>query len=316
MKFGIQHPNFTYDGPADQIAESLRKVATTGERLGYDSFWVMDHFHQIGNVGEEHEPMLEGWTTIATVAGFTSKIRLGTLVTGNVYRHPSVLAKIGATLDVLSKGRLYMGIGAAWNNVESQAYGIPFPSTTERFRRLEEAVQIIRKMWTEERATFNGQFYKIRDAYCNPKPIQKPHPPIMIGGSGERETLKLVAKYADACNVFGSPETVKRKLDILREHCKAVGRDYNSITKTRLGVVLMDENREALDRRVAERFKGIPEDMRARIGEFATVGTPEEVRRQVESFRSVGVEYFITSFEPGREVQEVEQFASDVLKKL
>lgn len=131
--------------------------------------------------------MLEGWTTIATVAGFTSKIRLGTLVTGNVYRHPSVLAKIGATLDVLSKGRLYMGIGAAWNNVESQAYGIPFPSTTERFRRLEEAVQIIRKMWTEERATFNGQFYKIRDAYCNPKPIQKPHPPIMIGGSGERD---------------------------------------------------------------------------------------------------------------------------------
>jgi F420-dependent oxidoreductase-like protein len=311
LKFGVQHPNFSHDGKGEEIADSLRKVSTTAERLGYDSFWVMDHFHQIPNVGEEREPMLEGWTTISAIAGFTSKIKLGTMVTGNIYRHPSILAKIGATLDVLSKGRLFMGIGAGWNETESKAYGIPFPSTKERFRRLEEAVQIITKMWTEEQASFNGQFYKIQSAYCNPKPIQKPHPPILIGGSGERETLKLVAKYADACNVFGSPETVKKKLDVLRGHCKTVGRDYGSILKTRLGVVMMDEDRAALEKRIGERFRNVPVESRR---EFAVTGTPEDVMRQVELFREVGVEYFITSFEWNRELQGIEQFANEIMK--
>jgi F420-dependent oxidoreductase-like protein len=313
LKFGIQHPNFSYDGKGEQIVETLRKVTSTAERLGYDSFWVMDHFHQIQGVGQANEPMFEGWTTLGVIAGFTSKIRLGTLVTGNIYRHPSVLAKIGATLDVLSKGRLFMGIGAGWNEEESKAYGIRFPTTKERFRRLEEAVQIIRLMWTEEKASFNGQFYKIHDAYCNPKPIQKPHPPIMIGGSGERETLKLVAKYADACNLFGSSDTIRKKLEVLREHCKTVGRDYNSILKTRLGVVLMDKDKAALEKRISERLKGMPDEMRR---EFAMIGTPEEVRRQVESFRDVGIEYFITSFEWDRELQDVEQFASQVMKNM
>ena len=312
MKFGIQHPNFSYDGEGEQIVESLRKVTSAAERLGYDSFWVMDHFHQIQNVGEPMEPMFEGWTTLGVIAGFTSRIRLGTLVTGNVYRHPSVLAKVGATLDVLSKGRLFMGIGAAWNEDESKAYGIPFPPTKERFRRLEEAVQIIRLMWTEEKASFNGRYYKVHDAYCNPKPIQKPHPPIMIGGGGERETLKLVAKYADACNLFGSPETIRRKLQVLEEHCKTVGRDYNSILKTKLGVVLMDKDKASLEKKISQRYKNIPVEMQR---EFVTVGTPEEVTEQVELFRDAGVQYLITSFEWGRELQCVEQFGSEVMKK-
>ena len=256
---------------------------------------------------------MEGWTTLGVIAGLTSKIRLGTLVTGNIYRHPSILAKMGATLDVLSKGRLFMGIGAGWNEEESKAYGVPFPSTKERFRRLEEALQVIRKMWTEERASFDGQFYKIHDAYCNPKPIQKPHPPIMVGGSGERETLKLVAKYADACNLFGSPETIKRKLGVLREHCKAVGRDYNSILKTKLGVVLIDKDRASLDKMIAERYRNVPVE---RQSEFATVGTPEEVRRQMESFSDAGVEYFIMSFGRNRELQGVDEFANQVMKHL
>jgi len=311
MKFGVQHPSFSYDGRAEEIPESLRKVSTTAERLGYDSFWVMDHFHQIANVGEEREPMLEGWTTLGALAGYTSKIRLGTMVTGNIYRHPSILAKMGATLDVLSKGRIFMGIGAGWNDSESKAYGIPFPSTKERFRRLEEAVQIIRKMWTEEQATFNGQFYKIQDAYCNPKPVQKPYPPILIGGSGERETLKLVAKYADACNLFGSPATVKRKLGVLREHCKTVDRDYASILKTRLGVVMVDKDKAALEKRIAERFRNVPLQMRS---EFAVAGTPEDVKGQVQAFRDVGLEYFITSFESGRELDGMEQFANEVMR--
>jgi alkanesulfonate monooxygenase SsuD/methylene tetrahydromethanopterin reductase-like flavin-dependent oxidoreductase (luciferase family) len=159
------------------------------------------------------------------------------MMTGNIYRHPSILAKISATLDVLSKGRLFMGIGAGWNESESLAYGITFPSIKERFLMLEEAIQIIRKMWTEEPSTsFNGKHYQIKNAYCNPKPIQKPSPPIMIGGSGEKQTLRIVAKHADACNLLGSVETVKRKLCILKEHCRSVGRDYDCILKTNLAL--------------------------------------------------------------------------------
>ncbi len=311
MKFGIQHPNFSYDGRGAEIVDSLHRVATEAENLDFDSFWVMDHFHQIENVGATHEPMLESWTTLGVMAGVTSKIKLGTMVTGIVYRHPAVLAKMGATLDVLSKGRLFMGIGAAWNHEESAAYGIPFPSTAERFLRLEEAVQIIHKMWTQDRANFDGQFYKIHDAYCNPKPIQKPRPPILIGGSGERKTLKLVAKYADACNVFGSPETVKRKLSILRDHCKAVGRDYDSIIKTKLGVVAIDKDSGALRQRVAENFK-MPEKM---LGEFMVMGTPEQIHSKIEAFRDVGVNQMIVSFERQRELESLRLFGSEVAKR-
>ena len=309
MKFGLQHPNFSFDGEGPQVVEKLRNLVGRAESYGFDSFWVMDHFHQIQNVGEVQEPMLEGWTTQSVVAGFTSKIKLGTLVTGIVYRYPSVLAKVGASLDVLSKGRLFMGIGAAWNVDEATAYGISFPPVKERMQRLEEAVQIIRKMWTEDSATFSGKFYQIRNAYCNPKPIQKPHPPIMIGGSGERRTLKIVAKYGDACNIFGSVETVKKKLGVLREHCRSVGRDYDSIVKSKLGHIVIDKDKE----KVTEAMKGMPEDRRR---EYAIYGTPEEVRRQVEAFRDAGVEYLIVNLEPDRELQALELFANEVVKKL
>ena len=310
MKFGVQHPSFSYDGKSSEIVDSLRRIVTQAERSGFDSFWVMDHFHQIEHVGEPHEPMLESWTTLSGLAGVTSKIRLGTLVTGNVYRHPSVVAKIGATLDVLSKGRLFMGIGAAWNEDESNAYGIPFPSTRERLERLDEAVQVIRKMWTEQPADFNGHFYQIHGAYCNPQPIQKPHPPILIGGSGEHRTLRTVAKYGDACNLFGSPETVKKKLAILRDHCTAVGREYNSILKTKLGTVLVDKDRQTVESKVAEAYKQFPEPMRR---EFVIYGTPEDVRQQIEEFRSVGIEYLIVNFEPRSQLEAMDLFADEVV---
>ena len=312
MKFGIQHPNFSFDGEGTEIVESLRRLVTQAESSGFDSFWVMDHFHQIENVGEPKEPMLESWTRLSTIAGFTSRIKLGTMVTGIVYRYPSVLAKIGATLDVLSRGRLFMGIGAAWNEEEAAAYGIPFPSTSERFQRLEEAVQIIRKMWTEQPASFAGKFYQVRDAHCNPQPIQKPHPPILIGGSGERKTLRIVAQYGDACNLFGSSETAKKKLAVLREHCRDVGRDYNSILKTKLGTVTIDKDRGAARKRVEERFKKVPEQM---VKEFAICGNPEDVRRQVEAFRDVGIEYLILSFEPQRELEAMNLFADEVVRR-
>ena len=318
MKFGLQHPNynFDYDGrDASQIIDSLKNLATKAENLGFDSFWVMDHFHQISGVGKQEDPMLEGWTTISTLAGITSKIRLGTLVTGIIYRHPSVLAKMGATLDVLSKGRLFMGMGAAWNQEESLAYGIPFYSNKERLLRLEEAIQIIRKMWAEEEpaATFNGKYYQINNAYCNPKPIQKPSPPIMVGGSGERHTLKIVAKYADACNLYGSAETVKRKLSILNEHCKSVGRDYDSILKTKLGFIIIDNDKEMVEKRIRQISKAIPEDQ---VREFTIYGTPEDVLEQIKLLEEVGIQYLIVDLEPYRELEALEIFGNSIIKKI
>jgi alkanesulfonate monooxygenase SsuD/methylene tetrahydromethanopterin reductase-like flavin-dependent oxidoreductase (luciferase family) len=170
--------------------------------------------------------------------------------------------------------------------------------------RLEEAIQIIRKMWTEEpSASFNGKYYQIHNAYCNPKPIQKPSPPIMVGGSGERKTLKIVAKYADACNLFGSTETIKRKLNILKEHCKSVGRDYNSILKTKLGAIVIDEDKEMAKSRVQQTFKGIPEEQ---INEFVIYGTPEDISRQIELIEQVGIQYLIVDLEPSREPEALD----------
>lgn len=314
MKFGLQHPNFSFDyrnQDTYQIIDSLKTLISKAENADFDSFWVMDHFHQIRFVGNPEEPMLESWTTISALAGMTTRIKLGTLVSGIVYRHPSILAKIGATLDVLSKGRLFMGIGAAWNQEESFAYGIPFPSTMERLLRLEEVIQILRKMWTQSTTTFNGRYYQIKDAYCNPHPLQKPHPPIMVGGGGERNTLKIVAKYADACNLFGSIETIRRKLNILNEHCKSVRRDYDSILKTKLGIVLIDNDHEALIKKVNELFRGMPKEQ---IREFVIYGTEEDVLREIISFEDAGIQYFIVDLDPSREVEQLELFANKIMK--
>ena len=319
MRFGLQHPSFSFDykdNDTSQILGSLKNLVTSAEEKGFDSFWVMDHFHQLQMIGAPGEPMLEGWTTISALAGVTTKIKLGTLVTGVIYRHPSVLAKIAATLDVLSKGRLFMGIGASYFEDESKAYGIPFyPSNQERLQRLEEAIQIIRKMWTEEpSASFEGKYYQIRNAYCNPKPIQKPSPPILVGGSGERKTLKIVAKYADACNLFGSIETIKRKLDVLKEHCKSVGRDYDSILKTKLDLVVIDDSEEIARKRTQQFYKGIPEQQ-IRDREFAIYGTREDVSRQIELLEEAGIQYLMVHFEPSRELEALDTFANNILKK-
>ncbi len=319
MKFGLQHPNFSFDynsqdNNISQISDSLNKLVTKAENSGFDSFWVMDHFHQIQFVGRPEEPMLEGWAVISFLAGITTKIKLGTLVTGIIYRYPSILAKVAATLDVLSKGRLFMGIGAGWNDQESLSYGISFPSTQERFLRLEEGIQIIRKMWTEEpHASFNGRYYQISNAYCNPKPVQKPSPPILIGGSGERKTLRIVATYADACNLFGSPETVRKKLEILKEHCKSVGRDYDSILKTKLGAIVVDDNEETAKDRVKQSFGGFPEEQ---IKEFVIYGTPEDISRQIERLEQVGIQYLIVDLEPARVLEALDTFASKVMNRI
>ena len=322
MRFGLQHPNFNFDyrdRDASQILDSLKNLVTRAESMGFDSFWVMDHFHQIPILGTPDQPMLEGWTTISVLAGITTRIKLGTLVTGVLYRYPSVLAKIAATLDVLSKGRLFLGIGASYFEGESSAYGITssglFPSNQERLLRLEEAIQIIRKMWSEEpSASFNGTYYQINNAYCNPKPIQKPSPSILVGGSGERKTLKIVAKYADACNLFGSIETIKRKLDVLKEHCKSVGRDYDSILKTKLDLVVIDDNEEIARKRAQQFYKGIPEQQ-IRDREFAIYGTREDVSRQIELLEEAGIQYLIVYFEPSRELEALDILSDNIIKK-
>jgi F420-dependent oxidoreductase-like protein len=323
MKFGLQHPIFNFDynnhNNTFQIVNSLKNLVIRAENTGFDSFWVMDHFHQIPFIGKPEEPMLEGWTTVSVLAGITTKIKLGTLVTGIIYRHPSVLAKIAATLDVLSKGRLFMGIGASYFEGESSAYGITtsgyFPSNQERLLRLEEAIQIIRKMWTEEpTASFQGKYYQIHNAYCNPKPIQKPSPPILIGGSGERKTLKIVARYADACNLFGSAETLKRKLNILKEHCKSVGRDYDSILKTKLDLVVIDDSEDIARKRAQQFYIGIPEQL-IRDREFSIYGTPEDVSSQIDLLEEVGIQYLIVHFEPSRELEALDTFVNNAIKK-
>lgn len=303
MKFGIHHNGYAYDGEGRHIAERVQGLARQAEESGLDSFWLSDHLHQNPFVGRPEDPMLDSWTTLGAVAASTSKIRLGTMVTANPTRAPSLLAKIGATVDVLSNGRLFLGIGAGNQAPEAEAYGIPFPGVPERLGRLRESVQIIQKMWTQDRTTFEGKYYHVKDAICNPKPVQKPRPQILIGGGGERTTLRIVARYADACNVFaGTPEAYRAKLDVLREHCKTVGRDYGSILKTKGARVSVGSDGAAVKRRVEERVKD-PARLQSMI-----YGSKDDVIRRIGEFRDVGLDYLIAGFDPASELEELKAF--------
>jgi len=233
-RLGLQIPNFTFPGVADaDLFETIAGIATTAENHGFDSVWVMDHLYQIGVVGPREDPMLEAYSLLSAVAARTTSAALGTMVTGVTYRNPALLAKIVTTLDVISSGRAILGIGAAWNDDEHAGYGYDFPTAKERLDRLEEALQICRAMFTEQAPTFEGRYSRIRSVLNNPKPIRG-RIPILIGGSGEKRTLRLVAQYADACNVFGDPDGVRHKLEVLERHCADVGRDPAEITKTTL----------------------------------------------------------------------------------
>ncbi len=239
MRLGLQVPNFTWPENEVGLGERFGLIAERAERAGLYSLWVMDHFFQIPKVGNTEEPMLEGWSALAYAAARTNRIRLGTLVTGVTYRHPGILVKTATTLDVLSSGRAYLGIGAAWNVEEHEGLGVAFPSVPERLTRLEEALQIVHQMWSGDESPYQGEYYQLGRPLNSPQPVQKPHPPILIGGSGERRTLKLVAKYADACNLFLAvgPDELTRKLEVLKDHCQAVGRPYEEIEKTGLATL-------------------------------------------------------------------------------
>lgn len=236
MRIGLQVPSFTWSPDQGQLGDTFALIAERAERAGLYSLWVMDHFFQIGFVGPPENEMLEGWSALAFAAGRTNRIRLGTMVTGITYRHPGILVKTATTLDVLSHGRAYFGIGAAWNEDEHTGLGVPFPPLAERFERLEETLQIAHQMWSGDTSPFAGKHYQLAKPLNSPQPVHRPHPPILIGGGGEKKTLRLVAKYADACNLFGrvGPEELGRKLDILRGHCEAEDRPYEEIEKTTL----------------------------------------------------------------------------------
>jgi len=278
VKIGLQIPDFTWPGGPARLGADLATVARTADDAGFEFLAVMDHFFQIGVIGPPEREMLEAYTTLGYFAGCTSRIKLLTLVTGTVYRHPGILAKIVTTLDVLSAGRAWLGIGAAWNEEESRGLGIPFPPVVERFERLEETLQICLQMWRGDESPYHGEHYQLERPINSPQALSAPHPPIMIGGGGERKTLRFVARYAQACNLFPSPE-LPRKLEVLRAHCEAEGRDYDDIIKTCYFIFDVGEKGEKAGE-IVDQLGGLAEmGFQAAIGAVANVWdvTPLEI---------------------------------------
>ena len=233
MRLAVHFPDFTLPGGPPALASTLAETARAADEGGCAAFTLMDHYFQMETLATARDPMLEGYTALGFLAGCTSRIDLGLLVTGVTYRHPGLLAKIVTTLDVLSGGRAILGLGAAWYEREHLALGVPFPRVAERFEMLEEALQVCRQMWSDDDGPYDGRHYRLAETICSPRPVRTPHPPVVVGGSGERKTLRLVAQYADACNLFASdPEEVAHKLRVLDRHCADVGRDPADITRT------------------------------------------------------------------------------------
>jgi F420-dependent oxidoreductase-like protein len=278
VKIGLQIPDFTWPGGPAELTTKLAAIARTADEAGFEFISVMDHFFQIQGIGPPDRDMLEAYTTLGYLAACTSRAKLVTLVTGTVYRYPGVLAKIVTTLDVLSGGRAWLGIGAAWNDQESRGLGIPFPPVAERFERLEETLQICLQMWRGDESPYHGRHYQLERPLNYPKALARPHPPILIGGSGERKTLRYVARYGQACNLFPGPD-LARKLDVLRAHCEAEGRDYDEILKTCYFIFDVGRNGEQAGQ-VIDQLGGLAElGFQAAIGAVANVSqiTPLEV---------------------------------------
>jgi F420-dependent oxidoreductase-like protein len=296
MKISLQIPNFTYPSGPKKLGGTLANIAHTAETAGFSSIWVMDHFFQIGSrdrsmgLGPAEDEMLEGYSTLSYLAGNTKKVKLGTLVTGVIYRYPGILVKTVTTLDVLSGGRAYLGIGAAWNEREAKGLGVPFPPVKERMERLEETLQIAKQMWSDNNGVYTGKHYQLAETLCTPQPISKPHPPIMIGGGGEKKTLQLVAKYADASNFFTymGVDAIRGKLDILKGHCDKVGRDYAEIEKTTLGTVHLEPNKK----------------------------TAQSVIEECRALAGVGIQHAIFNMPNVHEIKPLEIFGKEIIPAL
>jgi F420-dependent oxidoreductase-like protein len=294
VRIGLQIPSFELGGTApDRLFARLVEVATTAESSGFDSLFVMDHLHQIPGVGPPEDRMLEGNTALAALAARTERLQLGLMVGSVTYRNPALHAKITTTLDVISGGRAIHSLGAGWYEEEHRAYGYDFPPLKERFERLEDALQISRAMFTQESATVDGRHFRVENVLINPKPLRGDIP-ILVGGSGERKTLRLVAQYADGCNVFGDAERSRHLMGVLDAHCEDVGRDPGEITRTRLGTLAIGATHEAAEAALASwpaRMSLDPERLRM----FVTVGDPDEVGEQLRALVDAGIEAFVFS---------------------
>jgi len=300
VRFGIQTP---IEGAS---FAALARHWQRAERLGYDSVWLDDHFYGVAT--RPSDDSLECWTLMAALARETSTLRFGTLVVCNGYRHPPLLAKMAGSVDHISNGRLEFGLGAGWYEQEYLAYGYDFPPIATRLAQLEEALQICKLMWGAETATFVGRHYRVQDAWCNPKPVQKPHPPIMIGGGGEKVLLRIAARHADRWNFGGSVADFRRKIAILDAHCRAIGRDPSSIEKTWFGNILIEADEERLQQRLAKRAARGAGQMPQGI-----VGTPKKVIESIEEYSALGVTHFIAMFGRVENLGATELFAREVM---
>jgi len=307
MKFGIALPQSTLlelAGITDPVEayETMTQVALTAEEVGFDSLWLSDAFWP----DDPSQNLFECWTTLAALARDTRRARIGQMVTSSGLRQPSLLAKMASTVDVMSHGRLTLGIGSGYPGLEAQfrAYGYDFPALAVRSRQLREAIQILLAMWTQEEATFEGTYYQIRDAINQPKGVQRPHIPLLIGGNGEQVTLKLVAQYGNACHVFGDPATMARKFAVLKQHCEAIGRDYESIRRASVAICSLADTDEQAQAR-------LPEAARAFGG--GLIGSPGTIRKIIVAFEQAGVQELILRFPNARDLDELRRFAQEFI---
>src|SRR5438309_9866666 len=292
MKYSIVLPNgwtMSLVGIKDPVEayEAMTNVAKAADGIGYETIWLVDHFHTVPYPSQELT--FECWTSLAALARDTKRVRVGQIVTCNSYRNPALVAKMASTLDVLSHGRLNFGIGAGWYEHEYRAYGYPFPDGPERLRQLREALQVIHAMWEQEEAIFEGQYYQVRGAINQPKGVQKPHIPILIGGGGEKVTLKLVAQHGDACNVLGDLETIRHKLAVLKAHCETLGRDFATIHCTTGTVCSIAEDDETA-------FALLPPPVRNQLRDTSLVGSPQTIRQRIAALEEVGIQELILDF--------------------
>jgi F420-dependent oxidoreductase-like protein len=315
LKFGLIVPQgwrMDLVGITDPVEayETMTRVAQEAEELGYDSIWLFDHFHTVPTPTQE--PTFECWTSTAALARDTKRVRIGQMVTCNGYRNPALLAKMASTVDVLSHGRLDFGIGAGWYEQEYRAYGYDYPDGPTRLRQLRDAVQIIRAMWTQEEATFEGIFAQVRGAINQPKGVQKPHIPLLIGGAGEQVTLKLVAQYGDACNIGHlDNEGLARKFAIIKQHCENVGRDYNEIHRTvLLNCAIAETDAEAVAKS-GPYLRNIPADQ---LHQRALVGTADTIRKRLIEVEQAGAQEVILFMQDSAQLETVRIFAQECMR--
>ena len=319
MKFGVLVPQgwrMDLVGISDPVEayETMTRVAQTADELGYNSIWLFDHFHTVPVPTQELT--FECWTSTAALARDTKNVRIGQMVTCNGYRNPALLAKIASTVDILSHGRLDFGIGAGWYEHEYKAYGYDYPDAPTRLRYMREAIQVILKMWSDEEAEYEGKYYQVHGAINQPKGVQKPHIPMLIGGAGEKVTLKLVAQYGDGCNISNlEPDATARKFEIIRQHCQELGRDYNAINRTvLLNCAVADTDEKALEKAKQAgyaRNTGGEEHLRTR----ALVGTPDTIRKRLAEYEQVGVQEAILFVQDSKELEPLRILAKDVFSK-